>query len=109
MPASPSSQQVHGRMPTGAGGAGAARRCRRNLPSRLLAVVGLLAAVALRGADLAFYEDFESGDGGFFLDGVGSWEWGTVASGPGAAYSGASAWGTNLADEIGRASCRERV
>ncbi|MCI0518989.1 MAG: carboxypeptidase regulatory-like domain-containing protein [Chloroflexi bacterium] len=49
-------------------------------------------------ADMAYFETFEAGDGGYTVDGVNaSWAWGEPTSGPGAAHSGANAWATNLA------------
>ena len=58
-----------------------------------------LAAIGLVDADAAKpLQDFEAGDGGFVVGGTSSsWTHGTPTSGPGAAHSGANAWGTNLA------------
>ncbi len=45
-----------------------------------------------------FADDMESGPGGWTHSGAGdSWALGTPTSGPGAAYSGANLWATNLA------------
>lgn len=43
-----------------------------------------------------FRTDFESGDGGFTEFQGTAWEYGTPTSGPGAAFSGANLWATNL-------------
>ena len=50
---------------------------------------------------VAYFEDFETDDGGFTTSGVTSFAWGQPTSGPGAAYSGVNAWGTNLAGDYG--------
>ncbi|HUF37802.1 MAG TPA: S8 family serine peptidase [Anaerolineales bacterium] len=44
----------------------------------------------------AYFENFEDGDGGYTVDGIGSWAWGTPTTGPGSAHSGENAWATNL-------------
>lgn len=46
---------------------------------------------------LAYFEDFETGDGGFTTEGPTSWAWGSPTSGPGRAFSGINLWATNLA------------
>jgi hypothetical protein len=43
-----------------------------------------------------YAEDFESSNGGYAVDGVTSWDWGTPTRGPDGAHSGSNAWGTNL-------------
>jgi hypothetical protein len=43
------------------------------------------------------FEDFESDDGGFEVEGDVLWEWGESTSGPGVAFSGRRVWATNLA------------
>jgi hypothetical protein len=43
-----------------------------------------------------YFNNFEANDGGFTQTG-GQWAWGAPTSGPGAAYSGAKLWATNLA------------
>jgi hypothetical protein len=48
-------------------------------------------------ADCLWSQTFESGKGGFTVTGAfTSWAWGVPTSGPGAAYSGAHLWATNL-------------
>lgn len=44
----------------------------------------------------AYFEPFESDDGGYTIEGFGSWQWGVPTSGPGSAHSGTSVWATNL-------------
>ena len=46
--------------------------------------------------DYVYFEDFESGDGGYTVEGTSSWEWGVPTSGPGVAHSGQNVWATNL-------------
>ena len=47
--------------------------------------------------DFTYYENFESGNGGFTASGTNnSWQWGIPTSGPGIAHSGQNVWATNL-------------
>ncbi|MEH6956550.1 S8 family serine peptidase, partial [Neobacillus drentensis] len=47
--------------------------------------------------DIVFFEDFESNNGNFSVEGTNStWQWGTPTTGPSSAYSGTNAWATNL-------------
>jgi polyhydroxybutyrate depolymerase len=52
------------------------------------------------GLDIRFvsdlFEDFESDDGGFEVEGSALWEWGKPTSGPGVAFSGRRVWATDL-------------
>ncbi len=49
-------------------------------------------------SSIVFHEDFEADNGGYTVGGANSaWEWGTPVGGPGMAYSGSKAWGTNMA------------
>ena len=51
--------------------------------------------------DLVYEEDFETDNGSFTTTGNASWAWGAPTSGPGAAYSGAKVWATNLGGDYG--------
>ncbi len=47
--------------------------------------------------EFVYFEDFESDDGGYTVEGgFSSWEWGAPTSGPRSAHSGQYAWATNL-------------
>ncbi len=48
-----------------------------------------------------YAEDFEADNGGYTVQGVTSWEWGTPTRGPSGAHSGEKAWGTNLSGNYG--------
>ena len=52
-------------------------------------------------AEYVYLQDLESSDGGFTVDGNGSWQWGGPTSGPRAAHSGNNVWATNLAGDYG--------
>ncbi len=63
-----------------------------------LTVDTLLCAAPGYEAQYAWFEDFETDDGGFVAAGNNSsWQFGTPTSGPNAAHSGSNVWATNLA------------
>ncbi len=49
--------------------------------------------------EFVYFEDFETGDGGYSVSGSSSWEWGAPTSGPRSANSGANVWATNLSGD----------
>ncbi|MBN1900902.1 choice-of-anchor J domain-containing protein [Candidatus Sumerlaeota bacterium] len=51
--------------------------------------------------DYAYFEDFETDNGGYTIDGAPGdlWQWGAPVSWPGRSASGAKCWGTNLSGD----------
>jgi len=97
---------------------------KRRTNSSLIVFLVLLAAVVVpaSGAPLAEISlgfaheaSFDDDDGGWTaspvppppvrLYPIGSWEWGTPTSGPGAAASGSNVWATNLDGDYGSREC----
>lgn len=61
------------------------------------AAVSLYQSISLPEIEVFYSEDFESGPGGWTHGGIqDQWELGSPLSGPDAAYSGTSCWGTDL-------------
>ncbi len=61
-------------------------------------IAWLVLVTSTLAAELVWEQDLESDDGGFVSYGeTGQWEWGVVASGPGASFDGKRCWATRLA------------